>query len=138
MLLIHDESSCWYTSSRSKLWYIAFVPMRNAYFRVKCTAKGVSPFHRALTPSSLIIVSPQCQMPASHARQVQSYTGYTPLTLSSIYEQQYHTFVLAHMVKLQSGLDNINRLQTACLSSPSDGACTTHTVSNGATSHMTV
>lgn len=137
MLLLHDdESRCWQTSSLSKLWYIALVPMRNAYFRVKCTAKGVSPFHKALTPSSLMIVSPQCQMPASQALQVQ-VLRFTPLSLSSVYKQKSYTFVLANMVKLQSCLDNINRLQTACLSSPSDGACTPHIKSNGTTTHLT-
>lgn len=60
------------------------------------------------------------------------YTAYTQQRLHA----QYHTFILANMVKLQSCLDDINGLQTACLSSPSDGACMPHTMSNGATTHL--
>ena len=56
--------------------------MRRAYFRVRWVAKGVSPFHSALNPSSWYTVLPQCQIPAhrhhsdySHGRlPVQMYT----------------------------------------------------------------
>ncbi len=99
MLPLHDESRCWQTSSLSKLWYIALVPMRNAYFKVKCTANGVSPFHRALTPSSLMIVSPQCQMPASQASQVQVLRihRYTART------QQHLQATVPHLCTCQHG-----------------------------------
>ncbi len=39
--------------------------MRSAYLSVRCTAKGVSPFHSDRTPSSLMMVWPQFQMPAA-------------------------------------------------------------------------
>jgi hypothetical protein len=33
--------------------------MRNAYFNVRWVAKGVRPFHKAVTPSSFTMVAPQ-------------------------------------------------------------------------------
>mmetsp|Transcript_19368 Transcript_19368/g.49271 ORF Transcript_19368/g.49271 Transcript_19368/m.49271 type:complete len:314 (-) Transcript_19368:134-1075(-) len=51
------------SSLRSRFWYTELEPMRSAYFRVRCVAKGVRPFHRDLTPSSAMIVCPQCTMP---------------------------------------------------------------------------
>jgi hypothetical protein len=51
------------SASLSALVNTAFVPMRSAYFSVRCVANGVSPFHSARTPSSLTIVDPHCQIP---------------------------------------------------------------------------
>mmetsp|Transcript_48001 Transcript_48001/g.91748 ORF Transcript_48001/g.91748 Transcript_48001/m.91748 type:complete len:281 (+) Transcript_48001:151-993(+) len=45
--------------SRKAVPYNEFVPMRNAYLRVRWVAKGVSPFQRARMPSSRYIEVPQ-------------------------------------------------------------------------------
>lgn len=44
-------------------WKKAFVPNRRAYFMYKCVAKGVRPFHRDRTPSSLAVVLAVTIMP---------------------------------------------------------------------------
>lgn len=40
------------------------MPIRSAYFSVRCIAKGVRPFHNERTPSCSMICLPQFHMPA--------------------------------------------------------------------------
>lgn len=73
------------TSSRSRDWYVAFVPILSAYLSVKCVAKGVSPFHNDRTPSSLMIVWPQLTMPAGSSSQLLCF-----LFVAYCYPPWYH------------------------------------------------
>ena len=54
--------------------------MRSAYLRVRCVAKGVSPFHKDLVPSCFTICFPQSIIPAAGAVRVS-------LNLTSAYQR---------------------------------------------------
>ncbi len=75
--------------------------MRRAYLSVRCVAKGVSPFHKDLVPSSLMICFPQstipaarsslltpCKLPSAYRIQLTSPQDMTPCKLPSAYKVQ--------------------------------------------------